>query len=328
MSPMPGMTIPVKFIQNGPDGVAIYKKKKAKYHKGMKVTNLGLVDAVVYTARSYDFAGGLLSVLTPHEKVLKEDSVFGGPKEDESLSRCRSFQPRNPKSFELTSITPLRDNICVSTTLPPDDMMTEEKLDYFDIRGNFVINELNTVNGSEMGAFIELSVPYSANINEYMVVLFDGADNKAYATVNLQGMSNADGYFVIGSPQGFKPNQLLLEPLREGPGAVALYYGGPEDFSVGIRVTKEMLLDAVVYASKNDAAKGLLDVLTPNYLAVQKYKSSLDGIKSLSRCSCCMLNVPTVYGLTAPTPGAKNDCPTNKFMLGFLLFLDTRNHGT
>nr|XP_014346065.1 PREDICTED: uncharacterized protein LOC102350003 isoform X2 [Latimeria chalumnae] len=325
MSPTPGITIPVKFIQNGPDGVAIYKKKKAKYRKGMKVTNLDLVDAVVYTARFDDSVDDLLNILTPGEKVLQESHRFQGGKTDESLSRCRSFQPRSQKSFELSSITPLQDNTCNSTTLPPDDNLMVGELQFLDMLGNFLINELNTVNGSEMGAFIELKVPPRANMNKYVVVLYDGTDQTAYAVIYLQGLSSADGYFVIGSPQGFTPDQLLLEPLREGPGAVALYYGGLEDFSVGIRVTKEKLLDAVVYAFKNDTAKGLLDVLTPNYLAVQKYKSSLDGITALSRCSCCDMNLPTVYGLTDPTPGAMNDCPTNKFILGFSLYLQTPN---
>ncbi|XP_064414979.1 uncharacterized protein LOC106705717 [Latimeria chalumnae] len=322
MSPTPGITIPVKFIQNGPDGVAIYKNKKAQYSQGMKVTNLDLVDAIVYTARSFSFARGLLSVLTPREKVLQENHMFWGRKQDESLSRCRSFQPRSPKSFERTSITPLQDNICHSTTLPPDDNLKLVKL---GTQGRFLINELNTVNGSEMGEFIELRTPSHTNLSGYVVVLFDGADKKAYATIHLQGLSSTDGYFIIGSPQGFVPDQLLLEPLREGPGAVALYHGYPEDFSVGILVTNKDLLDALVYTSGNDTVKDLLDVLTPRFSAVQKYESSLDEIMALSRCSCCNFNDLTVYTISAPTPGTKNDCPTNKFILGFSLHLETRN---
>nr|XP_014351094.1 PREDICTED: uncharacterized protein LOC106705717 [Latimeria chalumnae] len=46
---------------------------------------------------------------------------------------------------------------------------------------------------------------------------------------------------------------------------------------------------------------------------------------ALSRCSCCNFNDLTVYTISAPTPGTKNDCPTNKFILGFSLHLETRN---
>ncbi|XP_064414978.1 uncharacterized protein LOC135357194 [Latimeria chalumnae] len=322
MSPTPGITIPVKFIQNGPDGVATYKSKLTHYLQGMKLTGDNLEDAIVYTARADDSAPDLLKVLIV-DKVLREDPVFGGFKQDESLSRCHSFKPMNSRSFELTTITPLQDNIC-ATPPPPlhhDDLVFSEKV------GNFLINEVNTMNGSEMGAFIELKVPPRANMSKYVMVLYDVTDQTAYAVIYLQGLSSADGYFVIGSPLGFTPDQLLLVPLREGPVAVTLYSGYFDNFfSVGGRVTDEVLLDALVYSSGNDVQEYLLYELTPGYPALQEYKGPFDGLLTLSRCSCCETQTSTVYDLALPTPGAMNDCPTSKFMISFLLFLQTRSN--
>ncbi|XP_064414969.1 uncharacterized protein LOC135357191 [Latimeria chalumnae] len=58
---------------------------------------------------------------------------------------------------------------------------------------------------------------------------------------------------------------------------------------------------------------------------VKIYRNSLGGSTSLSRCSCCQVNIPSVYAVSTPTPGAENDCPIIDFSMDINLYLKTHN---
>ncbi|XP_006008012.1 uncharacterized protein LOC102354461 [Latimeria chalumnae] len=325
VSPKPAITLPPNTVQNGPDAVALYYSWEPLYAEGMLVTDRGLVDAMVYTSRGLDSVEGLLQVLTPGQEVLLEDAVVGTG--DESLSRCHNLLPRNQISYQVTITTPLKDNVCLSSTVsPPTTLPTLHPATLPLDLPQVVINELNTANGLET-AFIELRGPPHTNLSGFVVVLFDGLDNKAYATIPLQGLTGANGLFVIGSPSGIVPvpDQLLPVAVQRGPDAVALYYGNPSGFPVRIPVSRKGLVDSLVYTSGDNTDKELLDVLTPGYYMAHEDESSLGGSTSLSRCSCCEVNVPSVYAISAPTPGAKNDCPTANFSMDISLCLQTHN---
>uniref|UniRef100_A0A8D0HCF4 LTD domain-containing protein n=1 Tax=Sphenodon punctatus TaxID=8508 RepID=A0A8D0HCF4_SPHPU len=99
VSPKPMIVLPPNTIQNGGDGVALYHSSTHTYKAGMVVTEEGLVDAIVSTARESEKADKLLMVLTPGQSILYEDDSHSS--QDESLSRCHGLKPRNQSSFQV-----------------------------------------------------------------------------------------------------------------------------------------------------------------------------------------------------------------------------------
>ncbi|KAG8145546.1 hypothetical protein E2320_012066 [Naja naja] len=98
VTPKPSLLLPEYTIQNGVDAVALYHNANPNYKINMQVTVDGLVDAVVYRARGSDRADKLMALLTPGQNVLHENDSHST--EDESISRCLSLKPRDPKSFQ------------------------------------------------------------------------------------------------------------------------------------------------------------------------------------------------------------------------------------
>ncbi|XP_070811430.1 uncharacterized protein, partial [Pituophis catenifer annectens] len=146
VTPKPSLLLPDTTIQNGVDAVGLYRNANPVYKNNMQVTVDGLVDAVVYRARGAEKADKLLALLTPGQHVLHENDSHST--EDESISRCLSLKPRDPKSFQVTEITPLRENSCVSFNLN----LTRQGIH----NSSAVINEVGLTNDSLLYKFIEL----------------------------------------------------------------------------------------------------------------------------------------------------------------------------
>lgn len=83
--PTPSIIFPSNGLQNGADGVALYLDDAANFPAGTAVTDVNLVDAVVYGTSDSD-ATGLLTVLTPGRPQVDEN--LNGNKDFESCQRC------------------------------------------------------------------------------------------------------------------------------------------------------------------------------------------------------------------------------------------------
>ncbi|XP_026548853.1 uncharacterized protein LOC113430643, partial [Notechis scutatus] len=199
VTPKPSLLLPESTIQNGVDAVALYRNANPVYRNNMQVTVDGLVDAVVYRARGAEKADKLVALLTPGQNVLHENDSHST--EDESISRCLSLKPRDPKSFQVTEITPLRENSCMSFNLN----LTKEVIH----NSSAVINEVGLANDSFLYKFIELRGKPGDSLKKYTLHFFSGNHNRPYNSIHLQGKFGSEGLFVLRpgrASQSDKPN--------------------------------------------------------------------------------------------------------------------------
>jgi len=178
-----------------------------------------------------------------------------------------------------------------------------------------IINELDCDQpGNDTLEFIELYDGGVGNtpLTGYIVVLYNGANDLSYRTIDLTGFStNAAGYFLIGS-LALPGSDIALDPgsagwLQNGPDAAALYYDSAANFPNGTGVKTSYLIDAIVYGTNDPVATGLLPLLNPGQGQVDE---GTDGQNSNQRCpngSGGARNTDT-YQLWAPTPKAPNVC--------------------
>lgn len=138
-----------------------------------------------------------------------------------------------------------------------------------------VINEFDADQAStDTMEFIELYDGGIGNLplDGLIVVLFNGANDMSYATIDLNGQStDANGFFVLGSAE--VPAVMLPIDgfqLQNGADAIAIYRADADNFPNGTFVFEEDLVDAVVYGTGDDDAVGLLDALTPDGIQIDE----------------------------------------------------------
>ncbi|MGK0185130.1 MAG: hypothetical protein ACI9R3_000905 [Verrucomicrobiales bacterium] len=149
------------------------------------------------------------------------------------------------------------------------DSTTIQVTDDGDEPVDVVINEFDSDQAStDTMEFIELYDGGTGNLplDGLIIVLFNGANDTSYATIDLNGQAtDANGFLVLGSAEvpavtfpieGFQ--------LQNGADAIAIYRADADNFPNGTFVTDEDLVDAIVYGTGDDDALGLLDVLTPD----------------------------------------------------------------
>ncbi|XP_035667664.1 uncharacterized protein LOC118410187 [Branchiostoma floridae] len=292
------------FIQNGPDAMALHRGYASQFPYRTPVTAENIIDAVVY-GKTDEPGDHLLEVLLPGQHLIQEDQGFQDG--DESISRCQCCAPLNAASFRLTIPTPGEPNDCVSPI--PSDLPT------------LVINEINVdMKNKDDAEFVELRGDANANVSSLLLVFFSGTDAKSYLTLELEGTTDADGYFLIGHPNRTPPPDVSL-PSRQGgvikelANGIGLYYGSKTHFPMRTNVTARNLLDAVVYTTNRAVtSQVLLDTLTPGQdILVEEY-SYLDNDDSLSRCQCCASTRENdKYVLSPSSPGKANICPSKQY---------------
>ncbi|XP_067407540.1 uncharacterized protein [Emydura macquarii macquarii] len=300
VTPRPVIILPPNTIQNGVDAVVLYHSTTLTYRVGMEVTEAGLVDAVVYKSRLSDRADKLLKVLTPGQNILYEDDSHSS--QDESLSRCNSQSPRLHSSFQVTMITPFGENVCTNSSAPSPSTPS------------VLINELSLGNTTTPYQFIELKGKPGATLGGYTLVLFSGQDGKAYASIPLKGTVGTTGLFVIapaGAPRSDQQLPFIKDApsVRHGSSAVAVYNSRQARIPVGMMVTPENLVDALVYTWESSTGRGQLNFLGPSHFV----PSAEERPVALSRCSCCDVSDALVYAISDPTPGLENSCPLKSF---------------
>ncbi|KFW67243.1 hypothetical protein AS28_11608, partial [Pygoscelis adeliae] len=310
MSPAPMIRLPPNTIQNGADAVALYYSNTTFYAMNMAVTAEGLVDAVVYTSQMLAKADQLVKVLVPGQRILYENDSHST--EDESLSRCHGLSEKIQSSFQVTTVTPLRENFCSgsSALVPPA------------IR----ISELCLAGGTTPFRFVELEGKPGTSLRGLSLV-FLGKEGKAHASVPLRGTIGVTGLFMfaLDGGHGHDGTNLTFKGISaasEGSSAIAVY--STSLIPGGTKATSENLVDALVYTCEPSTARGHLDFLGPPYAVPCN-----DGRPvSLSRCSCGNASTELQFAISDPTPGLQNSCPQDAFAVDFHLCLLTPNCST
>uniref|UniRef100_A0A8C6XM68 LTD domain-containing protein n=1 Tax=Naja naja TaxID=35670 RepID=A0A8C6XM68_NAJNA len=307
VTPKPSLLLPEYTIQNGVDAVALYHNANPNYKINMQVTVDGLVDAVVYRARGSDRADKLMALLTPGQNVLHENDSHST--EDESISRCLSLKPRDPKSFQVTEITPLRENSCMSFNLTLTKEVIHNSL--------AIINEVGLANDSFLYKFIELKGKPGDSLKKYTLHFFSGSHNRPYNSIHLQGKFGNDGLFVLrpGRPsESDKPNEQLVMPsLWNHP------FPKHEILTIALFSRKVRL----PYGTLNLAEK-LEYSLVWNPGTISQMLSTpgkRERIWSSSYCPFCK----ETFLISNPTPGMENSCPQESLSLDFRMCLWTPN---
>jgi hypothetical protein len=180
---------------------------------------------------------------------------------------------------------------------------------------DIVINEIDAdMTGVDRQEFVELYDGGAGNtrLDGLAVVFFNGKTDRAYAAYYLDGqMTDADGFFVLGSAELTPPPDLAFGPnrLQNGADAVALYRAEPREFRNGTPITVEGLLDIVVYGTDDADDEELLNLLDAGPQLNENARNNKNG-DSLGRCPDGGAPRDTrAFTVTTPTPGEPNDCP-------------------
>lgn len=171
-----------------------------------------------------------------------------------------------------------------------------------------VINELDAdTPSSDDKEFIELKTPSAFTaLDGYVVVFFNGGSgtsNLSYYTIDLDGLvTDGNGNILLANPL-VSPSGSLIVPngtIQNGPDAVAIYLGNPEDFPTGTAGTTTNLINALVYSNSATAATTLMTALN----VTTSYNENANGAattQSIQR------KTDGTYEVKAPTPRANND---------------------
>jgi hypothetical protein len=181
---------------------------------------------------------------------------------------------------------------------------------------------LNEVDPDQMGTdameFIEVSAGIdNVDLSGYTVVLWNGNGDVAYEAFELSGMTDANGFLVVG-PAAVSSADIVVTPntnlIQNGDDGVSIHQGVPASFD-GMAVTAMGLIDAVVYDSAD--AELTTTLLGAGGVAVDE-NANFDGdapadttgsvVDSLSRCGDALLD-GSVWVAANATPDAANACP-------------------
>jgi len=286
-------------IQNGADAVALYTGTEADFPNDTPVTDVNLVDAIVYDTDDGDDPG-LLALLNPGQPQVNERD--GGDGTGHSNQRCDngSGGARNTSTYLQFTPTPGVENICV---IPVDSAV--------------IINEVDAdQSGTDSAEFVELYDGGTGNtdLSGLSIVLYNGSDDASYQAFDLDGFStNGAGYFVLCGDAGNVANcDLDVNPntnlVQNGTDAVALISGDAVDFPNDTPVTSVNVIDAIVYDTNDGDDAALLVLLNPGQPQVNEGGNGNSSADSNQRCdngSGGARNTST-YVQFAPTPGAEN----------------------
>ncbi len=171
------------------------------------------------------------------------------------------------------------------------------------------INEIDSnTPGIDAAEFIELSGTPNGSLDHFVVVLFNGANDLAYRTYDLDGFSlDANGFFLMGNP-GVAGVDFVIpnNTLQNGADAVAIY--DTASFVILSFTTTINLVDAIVYDTDNADDTGLLNGLGQS-VQYNENENGLAETESVSRSTDCGSTIVTQN----PTPNASNgmsSCPS------------------
>ncbi|MCP4536787.1 MAG: ExeM/NucH family extracellular endonuclease [Chloroflexi bacterium] len=205
-----------------------------------------------------------------------------------------------------------------TATIEHDGNLAEDSAAFVfetEIITGVIINELDADQADEDAEFIELYDGGAGNtsLTGMVVVLYNGSGDVSYNAFDLDGFStNANGYFVIGTP-GVPGVDMYVIPgeggwLQNGADAAAIYQADATDFPNDTAVTTDNLIDALVYDTNEADDAGLLVLLNTSQPQVDENGAGDKDNHSNQRCpngSGGTRNTNT-YAQFLPTPDAKN----------------------
>ncbi len=228
-----------------------------------------------------------------------------------------------PQSFDVNSENEVRVfGIVDSTPTGPGELVLSTDgggSASFDLTViHLLINEVDCDQTSTDSAeFVEVSAGLPGiDLSGYVLVLYNGSNDTSYRRVELNGITNDAGLFVVG-PSGFAPEPQATwggatNQLQNGADAVGLHQGTADQFPNGSEVNNDLLIDGVVYGTSDRADVAILDIFfgVGNGLAAQldENLNRSKDTESIQRCGNERLDA-TNWNVTDPTPGAANTCP-------------------
>jgi hypothetical protein len=146
--------------------------------------------------------------------------------------------------------------------------------------GQIVINEIDAdQSGTDTEEFIELLWTPNTALDGYVVVLFNGSDDKSYMSYDLDGKTtDANGLFILATTSIASGSDIDMgtdNKVQNGADAVAVYLGDDTDFPNDTVISTTDLIDVVVYGTSDSDDSGLL---TGFNLSIQ-YDENLNGNK-------------------------------------------------
>jgi len=300
-SDVPGvdLVLPSDSMQHGVDGVALYTGTAADF-ASRSVETASLVDSLVYhTNDALPPGSTIMDLLLPGEDMVNEDQYNG--RYIHSMQRFfgHSGGRRATRTYTLAKPTPKADNHATP-----------------------LINEVDSDQGvTDSVEFIELYDQGRGltSLDGYFLVLFDGATDSSYLTLDLDGFqTDEQGFFLIGTSEVLGSDITILpEQLHDGVHAVALYQGDPGAFPHGTPVTTLNLEDAVVYSLGNPDDAGLLPLLQAGQPQVNENLLGLKNDHSIQRFPDGEggPGVSEFYQAAFPTPGLPNSVRSNRVLI-------------
>lgn len=208
-------------------------------------------------------------------------------------------------------------------THDPPDAMTGDRSWGFQMSAvpveGILINEFDAdTPGTDTAEFIELYDGGRGNLDldGLVLVLFNGADDASYRTINLAGAQTDDsGYLLLGGPDiAGSTLSLPAGAVQNGPDAIALYAAGPQQFPNGSPLSLHGLVDAVVYGTGDATATGLLTLLEPGQPQIDESSRGHPADDANQRCpnGGGGPRITTAFTQALPSPGSANICVTDE----------------
>ncbi len=176
---------------------------------------------------------------------------------------------------------------------------------------DLVINEMDTDTPStDTKEFVEIStgIP-NASLDGYSLVFFNGANDKSYAAISLDGLvSNEQGLVVVGNA-GVVPAPARTwadNLMQNGADAVAIVQGPVASYPNNTPIAAAGLIDLLVYDTTDPDDAGLL-AFTADGVQVNEMSTT----KSIKRCGPGRKLGAKYVAATSPSPGSPNGVTCN-----------------
>ena len=305
-------------LPNGTNAVALYHGDVGQLVPDMPVTNDSLIDVIVY-GNNGQRGTELTRTLSPGQAAMKIQSEH-----IESLNRCNGMDPVRLDQWMLRPITPGHQNNCTNSypynpafpSLPfPAGQIDPDMPPFADTNliQFILINEFDIES-----QYVELydGGRGQVSLDGLMMVQYNGATSTVYANpIHFNGYkTNEEGYFLIASNNFHPTPDITLSTAlsSNGVNAIALHFGLANELVYGSPVTSHQLADVVVYGYIPDPEDNyLVTVLSQGNLPLVEAintASSIDRVRSLSRCHGWHRYMPHSFTTTEPSPKGDNIC--------------------
>lgn len=312
-------TFPTDTLQQGADAVALYQADATNFPNRTPLTTINLIDALVYDTNDADDAG-LLVLLNVGQPQVNEAGAGDSPAHSNQRCPDGGGGQMNTTAYVQAPPSPGVANNCTAVTpsatpTPTATPVTPTPTSSVTPATGIVINEVDVDTPStDTAEFIELYDGGVGNttLEGLALVFFDGADDKSYLAIDLDGFStDANGYLVVGNKAVASAVITFADStLQNGADAIALYIGSASDFPKNTPITTTKLLDAIVYGTDDDSDAGLLTLLLPGQQQMNEAGARNADAVAMGRCpnGSGGQRTTAALALVSPSPREPNNC--------------------